>query len=92
VLLVGLLGPGACSVDENESIATANVRMTDGLRFKPARLVVHAGDSVEWMNTSSVPHTVTADARRAAKGNTRVLAVVLHPRDARQITIPEPKK
>jgi quercetin dioxygenase-like cupin family protein len=28
----------------------------------------------------------------AAKANTRVLAVVLHPRDARQITIPEPKK
>ena len=28
----------------------------------------------------------------AAKGITRVLAVVLHPRDARQITIPEPKK
>jgi quercetin dioxygenase-like cupin family protein len=28
----------------------------------------------------------------AAKGNTRVLAVVLHPRDAREITIPEPKK
>ena len=28
----------------------------------------------------------------AAKVNTRVLAVVLHPRDARQITIPEPKK
>src|SRR6516225_4770045 len=27
----------------------------------------------------------------AAKGNTRVLAVVLHPRDARQITVPEPK-
>jgi quercetin dioxygenase-like cupin family protein len=28
----------------------------------------------------------------AVKGNTRVLAVGLHPRDARQITIPEPKK
>ena len=28
----------------------------------------------------------------AANGNTRVLAVVLHPQDARQITIPEPKK
>ena len=28
----------------------------------------------------------------AAKGNTRVLAVVLHPRDAKQIAIPEPKK
>jgi quercetin dioxygenase-like cupin family protein len=28
----------------------------------------------------------------AAKGKTRVLAVVLHPRDAKQIAIPEPKK
>jgi quercetin dioxygenase-like cupin family protein len=28
----------------------------------------------------------------AAKGNTRVLAVVLHPQDTPQITIPEPKK
>ena len=28
----------------------------------------------------------------AAKGITRVLAVVLHPRDAKQIAIPEPKK
>jgi quercetin dioxygenase-like cupin family protein len=33
-----------------------------------------------------------ASKNPAAKGNTRVLAVVLHPRDARQITIPEPKK
>ena len=28
----------------------------------------------------------------AAKGNARVLAVVLHPRDAKQIKIPEPKR
>ena len=28
----------------------------------------------------------------AVKGNTRILAVVLHSRDAKQITIPEPKK
>ena len=28
----------------------------------------------------------------AAKGKTRVLAVVLHPRDAKEVTIPEPKK
>lgn len=28
----------------------------------------------------------------AAKGKTRVLAVLLHPRDARQLAIPEPKK
>ena len=28
----------------------------------------------------------------SAAGRTRVLAVVLHPRDAKQITIPEPPK
>ncbi len=28
----------------------------------------------------------------AAKGNTRVLAVMLHPRDAKQLVIPEPEK
>ena len=28
----------------------------------------------------------------AAKGKTRVLAVILHPRDARQVTIPAPMK
>ena len=44
------------------------VRMTDELRFKPARVVVHAGETVEWQNTSSVPHPVTADARRTAEG------------------------
>ena len=27
----------------------------------------------------------------AAKGKTRVLAVIVHPRDAKQVTIPEPK-
>jgi hypothetical protein len=29
---------------------------------------------------------------RPGVGKTRVLAVVLHPRDAKQVTIPEPKK
>jgi quercetin dioxygenase-like cupin family protein len=28
----------------------------------------------------------------AAKGKTRVVAVILHPRDAKQVTVPEPKK
>jgi quercetin dioxygenase-like cupin family protein len=35
-------------------------------------------------------HRVTKNP--AAKGKTRVLAVVLHPRDAKQVTIPEPKE
>jgi plastocyanin len=47
--------------------------MTDNLRFKPARVVAYAGDTVEWQNTSSLPHTVTADARRATEGKEVVL-------------------
>src|SRR5215469_9071021 len=47
-----------------------------------------AGDT--FYEPSGCLHRVSKNP--AAKGNTRVLAVVLHPRDARQITIPEPKK
>src|SRR5262249_34989892 len=67
-LLVGLLAAGECFAREEEPTATLIVRMTDDLTFDPARVVVHAGDTVEWQNTSSMPHTVTADARRAAEG------------------------
>src|SRR5215831_9218235 len=47
-----------------------------------------AGDT--FYEPSGCVHRVSKNP--AAKGNARVLAVVLHPRDARQITIPEPKK
>jgi plastocyanin len=43
----------------------AVVGMTDGLRFSPDTIVVRAGDTVVWRNTSGVPHTVTADAAQA---------------------------
>jgi plastocyanin len=77
-LLVGLLGAGECFAREEKPARTAIVRMTDDLTFEPARVVVHAGDTVEWQNTSSMAHTVTADARRAAEGK----EVVLPPRAA----------
>jgi plastocyanin len=86
--LVGLLAAAECFAQEHkEHKATAPiiVRMTDGLRFKPARLVVHAGDTVEWMNTSSLVHTVTADARRAAKGDEVVLPPGAAPFDSGKI-------
>src|SRR6516225_139218 len=47
-----------------------------------------AGDT--FYEPSGSMHRVSKNP--AAKGNTRVVAVVLHPRDAPQITIPEPKK
>ena len=53
----------------------------------PAR-VLKAGET--FYEPTGCLHRVSKNP--AAKGNTRVLAVVLHPQDARQITIPEPKK
>jgi quercetin dioxygenase-like cupin family protein len=54
---------------------------------KPAK-TFKAGDT--FYEPTGCLHRVSKNP--AAKGNTRVLAVVLHPRDARQITIPERKK
>jgi plastocyanin len=59
--------------------------MTDELRFEPARVVIHAGAIVEWQNKSSQPHTVTADARRAADGTEVVLPAGAAPFDSRLI-------
>jgi plastocyanin len=71
--LVGLLTASECFAHEDDPKARVIVRMTDELTFEPARVVVHADDTIEWKNTSSVPHTVTADARRAAEGKQVVL-------------------
>lgn len=32
----------------------------DATRFQPARLVVHPGDTVVWVNKDVIPHTATA--------------------------------
>ena len=53
----------------------------------PAR-ILKAGDT--FYEPTGCLHRVSRNPSK--KGKTRVLAVVLHPRDARQITIPEPKK
>ena len=41
------------------------VEMNDDLRFAPMEITIKAGDTVEWRNTGSVGHTVTADPGRA---------------------------
>ena len=58
-----------------------------GLDDQPTK-VLKAGET--FYEATGCRHRVSKNP--AAKGNTRVLAVVPHPRDARQITIPEPKK
>ena len=84
-LLVGLLGADECLARDKEVPATVIVRMTDGLRFKPTRVVVHASDTVEWQNKSTLPHTVTADARRAAEGKEVILPPGAEPFDSGEI-------
>ena len=41
------------------------VQMNDQLRFTPTEITIKAGDTVEWRNIGLIPHTVTADPRRA---------------------------
>ncbi len=41
------------------------VEMNDGLRFAPTEITIKAGDTVEWRNIGSIPHTVTDDPKRA---------------------------
>ncbi len=41
------------------------VELNDKLRFVPTEITIKAGDTVEWRNIGSIPHTVTADPRRA---------------------------
>ena len=41
------------------------ISMTQQLTFAPASMRVPAGTTVEWVNNSSMPHTVTADPARA---------------------------
>ncbi len=41
------------------------VDMNDRLRFAPTEITIKAGDTVEWRNIGSIPHTVTADPGRA---------------------------
>ncbi len=46
------------------------IEMTNRLRFVPAEIRIQDGDTVEWRNVQSIPHTVTADPRRAARSRT----------------------
>ena len=55
---------------------------------QPAR-TLKAGET--FYEPTGCLHRVTRSPA-GAKGKTRVLAVILHPRDAKQVSIPEPKK
>ena len=53
-----------------EAAETGNViviQLNDQLRFVPTEITINAGDTVEWRNVGTIPHTVTADPGRAPR-------------------------
>lgn len=61
------------------------VRMTSQGRFEPAQITIRAGETVQWRNDSSHPHTVTADPGRAANPAHVVLPESAEPFDSGEI-------
>ena len=70
LLLAGLVSP---------AFAAQTIRVTiDKLKFEPAQVSVHVGDTIEWVNSDFVAHTATArnkdwDVALPAKGTGSVL-------------------
>ncbi len=40
---------------------TQTVKMTNQLRFDPENITIKAGDTIEWVNDSNMPHSATDD-------------------------------
>jgi plastocyanin len=46
---------------QSASAATVKVSITSAMTFSPDKVQVRVGDTVEFVNESRIPHTVTAD-------------------------------
>lgn len=49
----------------HKTSAAAVVHMTNALRFSPAKVTIHVGQTVQWVNSAFATHTVTAIASKA---------------------------
>jgi plastocyanin len=72
---LSLLGVMACAAP---ALAAGTIRVTiDKLKFSPAQVSAHVGDTIEWVSSDFVAHTATArnkdwDIAISAKGTGRV--------------------
>lgn len=79
VLAAGLAsGAGAALAQD----AAAVVEMTGDLTFNPQTVTISAGNTVEWRNTSGMPHTATGDPGKAADPANVVLPEGAEPFDS----------
>lgn len=56
----GLAGCVGGNSESTEAAGTTTVDMTDGLKFEPRTVTITVGDTVDWVTTGSVAHSVTA--------------------------------
>lgn len=70
-----LLAPHMAWAAEHE------VRMK-GFRFVPSELEIQAGDTVRWVNSTRIVHTVTADPSRARRADSVRLPAEAEPFDS----------
>ena len=62
VIVIAAAAPGSSSGQPSPAV----VEMSAAFRFEPATVEIELGQTVEWRNVSSVPHTATADPLLAA--------------------------
>lgn len=53
--------PGAAVAAQGTPRPTHIVKMTNQLMFDPENITIKAGDTIEWVNESNMPHTATDD-------------------------------
>ena len=76
LLALSVLGVMACAAP---AVAADTIRvMIDKLKFSPAEVSAHVGDTIEWVSSDFVAHTATArnkdwDVAIPAKGTGRVV-------------------
>jgi plastocyanin len=51
---------GVVALRAREAKPVTHTVTIDATRYQPARLVVHPGDTVVWVNKDVIPHTATA--------------------------------
>jgi plastocyanin len=56
----GAIGAGVIGGDAKPVTHTVTI---DATSYQPARLVVHRGDTVVWVNKDVIPHTATAASK-----------------------------
>lgn len=67
----------------------ATVEMTNTLNYEPASVTIQAGDTVKWLNTSQLVHTVTADPDEAKNDDSVALPDGAEPFDSGELAANE---